>query len=300
MKKLSLFAMAALAFAAAPFALRGGPVTGSLALLALGVGLAFAASGSFAALAAAGGALGAFAGAVLSPVSPAAGGAVLVGLAFAERTARVRGTKERLLHVAAGVLGGALAGTLTHAYTSASTSVRIVSAVVAAVLVALPLFVEADDPVAHRLDAFADDVTEPARAALREGADLRRAADPTLLDRATARQVKRTWAALLRLAEARSRLERSVLARHRAVLQAASARPDEGLGAPATPAARAAAVVRRVDERIAEHVTVLARAHAAADTARAAEASLDDAALRSVESAGESLETITNAIVDEV
>lgn len=290
MKKLSLFAMAALAFAAAPYALRGGPVTGSLALLALGVGLALAASGSFAALAAAGGALGAFASGVLSPVSPAAGGAVLVGLAFAERTSRVRGTKERLLHIAAGLLAGALAGTLTHAYTSASTSVRIVAAVVAAVLVALPLFVEADDPVAHRLDAFADDVAEPARTALREGADLRRAADPSLLGRADARQVKRTWAALLRLAEARSRLERSVLAKHRAVLEQAK----DG------PAARAAAVVKRVDERIAEHVSVLARAHAAVDTAHAAEASLDDAALRSVESVGESLETMTKAIVEEV
>ena len=66
------------------------------------------------------------------------------------------------------------------------------------------------------------------------------------------------------------------------------------------PAARAASVVKRVDDRITEHVAALARAYAAAGTARAAEASLDDAALRSVESVGESLESMTKAIVEEV
>ncbi|MEZ4315171.1 MAG: hypothetical protein R3F14_44720 [Polyangiaceae bacterium] len=144
--------------------------------------------------------------------------------------------------------------------------------------------------MAHRLDAFAADVSAPAQSSLREGAELRRAADPSLLDRSTSRQVARTWTALLRLAEARARLERTVLAPHRAVLEQAK----DG------PAARAAAVVRRVDDRIAEHVTALTRAYAAATTAEAAEASLDDAALRSIESAGEALESVTTAIVDEV
>ncbi len=290
MKKIWLFSMAALAFGAAPFALRLGPVSGAAALLVLGVGLAFSASGSFVALAAAGGALGAFASAVLAPVSPAAGGAVLVALAYGERTSRVRGNRERLLHIAVGVLGGALAGTLATAYSSASMAVRLVAAVVSAVLVALPLFVEADDSIAHRLDAFAEDTSDPAKSALQEGAELRRAADPSLLDRQQARQVKRTWTALLRLAEARARLEQSVLAKHRETLEKAT----DG------PAARAAAVVKRVDERIAEHVSVLTRAYAAASTAHAAEASLDDAAMRSVETVGESLESMSKAIVDEV
>lgn len=290
MKKISLCVVAALVFAASPYVLGWGPVSGALALLALGVGLALAASGSLSAIAAAGGALGAFGGAVLSPLSPVAGGAVLVGLAFAERSTRVRGKKERLLHIAVGVLGGALAGSLSSAYASASIAVRVVAAVVAAVLVALPLFVEADDATAHRLDAFADDMSEPAKGSLREGAELRRVAEEALLDRGTARQVKKTWAALMRLAEARGRLERSVLAKHRAALEVAK----DG------PAARAAAVVRRVDERIAEHVSVLARAYTAVDAARAAEASLDDAALRSVETVGESLESMSKAIMDEV
>lgn len=290
MRKIPLLFLAALVFAASPVVQAWGPVSGALALLVLGVALAFAASGSFAALAAAGGALAAFGGAVLSPASPAAAGAVLVALAYAERTTRIRNTRDRLLHVGVALLGGALSGTLSAAYAASSPAVRIVAAVVAAVLVALPRFVEADDAVAHRLDAFAEDVSEPARAALREGAELRRAADASLLDRATSRQVKRTWAALVRLAEARARLERTVLARHREVVEQAK----EG------PAARAAAVIRRVDDRIAEHVTILGRAYAAVTTAHAAEASLDDAALRSVEAAGETLETMSRAIVDEV
>lgn len=290
MKKLPLLLLAALVFSAAPVVHRWGPVSGALALLALGIALAFAASGSVAALAAAGGALAAFGGAVLSPTSPAAGGAVLVALVYAERTLRVRATRDRLVHVGVALVGGALAGSLSTAYSAASPAVRAVAAVVAAVLVALPQFIEADDAVAHRLEVFSDDVSEPAKAALREGADLRRAADPTLLDRSTSREVKRTWKALLRLAEARARLEHTVLARHRATLEQAK----EG------PAARAAAVIRRVDDRIHEHVAALARAYAASTTARAAEASLDDAALRSVEAAGETLETMSKAIVDEV
>jgi hypothetical protein len=54
-----------------------------------------------------------------------------------------------------------------------------------------------------------------------------------------------------------------------------------------------------VDERIGEHVKALSRAYTAAGAAQAAEASLDDAALRGVEHAGESLEEVSRAIVDQ-
>jgi hypothetical protein len=59
-------------------------------------------------------------------------------------------------------------------------------------------------------------------------------------------------------------------------------------------------VLARVDQRIADHVGVLTRAYVALDSAHAAEASLDDAAMRSVETVGESLEQVTSAIVEEV
>ena len=62
----------------------------------------------------------------------------------------------------------------------------------------------------------------------------------------------------------------------------------------------AAAVMKRVDERIGDHVKALSRAYTAAGAARAAETSLDDAALRGTENAGESLEQVSRAIVEEL
>jgi hypothetical protein len=276
MRRISVLLAAACAFGAAPWLSGLGNVAGSLALLTLAVALAFAASSGFFAVAAAGGALGAFASAVLSPVSPAAGGAVLVGLAFAERTMRVRG-RARLAHVGAALLGGALAGSLSTAFVSASPAVRLVALVVAAVLVSLPLLVEADDPIAYTLDEASAAVVQPAQATLRQAADLRRNSREIPLDPETARTVQRTWRSLLRLAEARVRLERT-----RATLVTA--------GSPAL------AVVTMLDQKLADHTAALARAVAAVDAARAAEVGLDDAALKTAESHGESLEEASRAL----
>jgi hypothetical protein len=285
MRKIAFLVTAALVFGFAPAQRALGPVAGSLALVGLAVLCAVAASGSAASLAVAGGALGALAAGVLGPTSPAAAGAALAGLCFAERTLRVRDPKARLLHAGGALVGGALAGSLATSFAASSLAVRGVALVVAAVLAALPLLVDADHPLAHARDGAASEVDGPARAALREGAELRRAVDDELLDRAAARQVERTWASLLRLAEARIRLERTAAARRGAE--------------PAGPS-HAAAVIGRIDERIEAHVKALARAYAAVDTARAAEASLDDAALRGVENVGESLEQVSKAIVEEV
>ncbi len=288
MRKLAFLVAAAAAFGLWPAASRLGPVAGSVLLIALAAALAVAASGTASAIAAAGGALGAFAASVLAATSPAVAGAALFGLAYAERTARVRHATARLLHLGVAVGTGALAGALTTGYASASLAVRGVAVVVGAVLVALPLLVEAEDPVAHALEGAAARVGDPARTALREGAELRRTAESDLLDRKTARQVRRTWASLLRLADVRVRLERP---RGRAA-------PD-GSGAASTPS-HAAAVTRMVDQRITEHVAALTRAFTAIDTAAAAEIGLDDAALRGVETMGESLEQVSRAIVEEV
>jgi len=276
---LVVSASAAALFGLVPIASRIDPVAGALVLLALAVALAFAASGGVNALAAASAAAGAFASAVLAPTSAAAGGAILVAAAYAERTARVRGRPARLAHVGVALVAGALAGTLASAYASGGLVLRAVAVVVAAVLASLPLLVDADDLVAHALDAIAALVDDPARAALREGATLRRDADDALLDPPTARIARRTWASLLRLAEARLRLQRARAAR------------------PAHPSPTDA-VLTMVDGRIAEHVAALGRAYTAIDTARAAELGLDDAALRSAESVGESLEEVSRAIID--
>jgi hypothetical protein len=297
MKKLAFLVAAALTFGLAPFTPRLGPVAGSIALVALAVGLALAASATQSAIAVASGALGAFASGMLAATSPAVAGAALAGLCFAERSTRVKGANARVLHVGVAVVGGALAGSLTTSFALSPMPVRAVAMTVAAVLLALPLLIDADDPVAHALGVAAGELPAPVAAPLREAAELRRTVDEGLLDEGTARHARETWRALLRLTEARVRLARSPARKG-----SEGARGVGPLGAPPSKdaASPAEAVLRRVDERIVEHVRALERAYTAAGTAKAAEASLDDAALRSVENAGESLEQVSRAIVDEV
>ena len=273
-------ASAALLFAGWPFAARLGPIPGAVASVSLAVLFALGASGGVSALAMAQAALAAFAAGIVSPGASIVGGAVLVAGAYGERTTRVHGWRARGVHVGLAFLAGGIAGGLTASFADATLALRAVAVVVAAVLASLPRIVEADDLLAHGLEAVAREVDEPANGALAAGADLRRNADDALLDRPTARTVRRTWHALARLAEARLRVQRS-----RAV------RVGQKSGA-------TDAVLTMLDARIAEHVAALARAYAAVDTVRAAELGLDDAALRTAESAGEALEHVSRAIVD--
>ena len=276
--RIALALTAALAFAANPLADRLDVVTGAVMLVAVGIGLSLAASGSVSAVSAAAGAVGAFAGGVLYATAPAVAGAALVGLCYAERTLRVRTPVARAVHVGLALLVGALAGAVAAHYAAAAVSVRAVVAVVSAVLVALPTLVEADDPMAHALDGLAEHVGQSAAVAMNDGAELRRSVDEQMLDDESRRHARETWRNLLRLARARARLERA--------------------GSPKR--VRGAAVVERIDERLAEHVTALERMYLAADEAKAAEASLDDGALRHVETSGASLEEMAEAIVEEV
>jgi MFS family permease len=280
-KKLAFLIAAAAVFGVFPMAMRLGTVTGSLLLVVLGVSLAVAASEGIHALSVGAGAMGAFVGTILATVAPPVAGAALVGLAFAERTTRVRGRSARLVHMGGALLGGSLAGVLAYSYSTASLAVHLVAIVVAAVLVALPLLVEADDPIAHMLDEASSDVTGIARTRLYEGAELRRTADDVVLDADSAKRVKRTWSSLLRLAEARVRLEKTT-------------RPSTTT----SPGSAAAAVVDMVDQRIADHVTALTRAYTAVDAARAAAVGLDDADLKSVEHGAESLEDVSRALME--
>jgi hypothetical protein len=286
MRRMLLPVAAAVTFGAAPYLSRLGVVSGSAALVALGVLLAVAASASISSLAIAAGALAAFGGHVLGSAVPAAGGAVLVALAFAERTTRVRGTNARLVHIGASALTGALAGSLATAYVSASPAVRGVAVLVCAVLVSLPLLVEADDPLAAMLEATSKRVTGSASASLRDAAELRRQIHDVPLDDETARGVAGTWRALRKLAVSRLRLERT------------KAQTRIAGSADLDPKSPAAAVVMRLDQRIAEHVTALARAYTAVDTVHAAGVSVDDAALKDVETVGEHLEEASRALVD--
>ena len=280
MNRIALFVAAAAAFGLSPLASRFGPVAGSALLVVVGVLMALAASGTASAVAITAGAVGAFASGVLGSVSPAVAGAVLVALCYAERTLRVRGTTAQAAHVGMALLAGAMAGAVSSHYVAAALTVRAVVVVVAAVLVALPLLIDADQPLAHALEGLANILPEPSKTSLREGAELCRTAEPALLDRDATRDANKTWRSLLRLAQARARLER-----------ARAERPRR------TPAK---AVICRIDDKIGAHVQALSRMYTAVDEAHAAEASLDDGALRSIETSGESLEQMSRAIVEEV
>jgi hypothetical protein len=303
MKKLAFVVAAASLFALAPMASHLGPVGSSVVLVWLGVLLAVCASGSAQSLSVAGGALGAFGSGLLASVSPAAAGAVLVAAAFGERTTRIRSRTARAVHIGVALVAGALAGSLSTAFGTASLPVMAVAVLVAAVLAALPLLVEADDPVAHALDEAALAVAEPARSTLMQGAELRRTAEEVPLDAPTQLRVKKTWQSLLRLAEARVRLQRTrprTLVRIGELLPPPSsprAAPSAADAVVAEPSA-ADAVLGMVDQRIAEHVAVLSKAYTAVDTARAAAVGLDDADLRTIESMGDSLEDVSRAMVE--
>jgi hypothetical protein len=294
MRRIIFLAAAALLFALAPLSTRLDldldldPVLGALLLVGLAVLFALAASGAASALAITGGALAAFAFGALAPLSSALAGGALAGLCFAERTSRVRSVRARRLHLLGAIGAGALASSLASSFSSAAPGLRAVAVVVAAVLVALPLLIDADDPIAHALEAAATGLTGSVASSLASGAELRRTTEDELLDRRTTAQVRQTWISLLKLAEARTRLARTRTAPR------ASAVGEAALVSPAQ------AVLERLDARIADHVTALTRAYTAVSTARAAEVSLDDAALRGVEMAGESFEHVSRAIVDEV
>jgi hypothetical protein len=160
---------------------------------------------------------------------------------------------------------------------------------VGSVLVALPLLVDADDPIAYALEETAGRVPIPAARWLREGAALRRHVDDDRLEAATRRDVAKTWLALLQLAEARRRLDRI------RQVHVTGLRVDESNER--TPSA-AETVVMMLDEKIHRHVAALTRAYTAIDTAKAAEVGLDDTAAQGVDAAGETLEDVSRAIVD--
>lgn len=289
MRKVAFLLAAASLFAFAPIANRFGVVASSVAIVWLGVLLALFASGAIQSLTVAAGALGAFGSGILAPISPAAAGAVLVAAAFAERTTRIRSKTARAVHVLVALVGGALAGSLSAGFATATLPVFAVAVVVGSVLAALPLLVEADDPVAHALDQASAIVSEPAKKTLAEGAEIRRTTQEVPLDAATQARVRKTWQALLKLAEARIRLERS---RPKSMV-----RVTEG-GEGGAQVSTADQVLCMLDQRIAEHVTLLGRAYTAVDTANAATLGLDDTALKTVEPMADSLEEVSRAMVE--
>lgn len=277
LKKLGFFAAAALYFGSLPF-LDGLPfVASSLLLVAMGVLMAAAASGSFSAIAIACGALAAFGGTALRPVAPAVAGALMVALVFAERTLRVRVQSARLVHLGIALVGGALAGQLSASFSASNLAIFGVSVVVGTALSALPLLLDADDPLAYSLDQAASLLPEPSRAALKEAAELKRNVADVPLDKDAAESVHRTWDSLLRLGEARARLERTQ-----------KRGPNDA----------AKSVVAMVDQKIQGHVDALRKAFTAADTMKAFVSASDDSALDHIAATGDSLEEVSRVLAE--
>jgi len=277
MRALTLLSAAALAYGMMPFTGRLGTVLGAVATIAFGVLLALAASFGPSAIAVAAGAIGAFASGVVANQIPALAGSLLLVLAFGERTLRVRDRNARIVHVLLALFAGGIAGHLAMHYAGSDLLVRIVVVVVAAVLSTAPLMIPADDPLAHALDDLADCVEKPASFRLAAAAELRRSVDESLLDPESARDARQAWKTLLSLGQARVRLVNG-----------------RNLNE------RASAVLRRLDQRIDDHVESLTRMYTAADAASAVGLSLDDSALRNVENARETLDEVSKAIMEEV
>jgi hypothetical protein len=266
-------------FTALPSAAKSGPLVGTLVPIALAVTFAIAAAGRPSTAATMAGAVAAFAGSIAWTMFPVLGGAVLLGVAYAERSARVRPVRARVVHVGLAVLAGGAAGALTSAYASAPLPHRAVAIVMGSVLATLPLFVPADDPRVHLLEAAARRLGAPLAATLLEGVELLRCGDTSLLDRETASTVRKSWRSLDRLIEARLAM----------------------LGGAPTASKKsetATMVTAMVDRQITEHVATLTRAYAAVTTAGAAEIGLDDSAVREVHARGEALDEQSRAIVE--
>lgn len=277
MKRLLYVLAVAVAFFALPMANRQGPFVSVAALVLVGVGLALLASAHANAVSVGTGSFAALGAGVLGSTSPAAAGAVFLMLVFAERTMRVRGNIPRAVHVLLSLVAGGMSGAITAMYVNAQPLVYGVACATAAVVSGLPLLIDADHPVAHTLDLVASDLPVDVRTSLREGATLLRESQDIPLDPDVEKDVQSTWKSLLRLAQARAKVETHARARTGKHVQG---------------------VVAMLDKRIAEHVSLLSRAITATDTAQAARLGMDDSALKSVKSAGLALEATGEALVD--
>jgi len=274
-----------------PSASRGGVIAGTLLPLLLAVAFAVAVAGRPAGVAIMAGAVAAFAGSVAWAIFPPLGGAVVIGLGYAERTFRVRPLRARIAHLVLAVVAGAVAGLLSSAYAASPALLRGVAVVMCCVLTAIPLLVPAEDPRTLLLEDAARKLGAPLAATLLDGAELLRCGDPSLLDRETAANVKKSWNALDRLLEARLAMLGGTSGRTRS--------HDVAARGPVHPARDTDAMVTAmVDRQIMEHVASLTRAYAAVTTMGAAEVGIDDSAVREVHARGEALDEQSRAIVE--
>jgi len=274
MRGVLLLVTACAMFAVLPYTARGDVVSGTLLPVVLAIALAIAVAGRVSGASVMAGAVAALTGSLAWGLVPCFGGALVLTLAYLERTLRVRSLPARAVHVALATAGGGSAGMLSASYAHASPVLFGVALALCGVLCAAPLLVAADERRVVILEAAARRLGPPLALALREAADLLRSWDALVVDAETAAQMATSWRSLERVIEGRLRL----------------------VGSPRTESG--ALVTGMLDRQIAEHIASLLRAVAASTMVGAAEAGLDDRAMRDVHARGEVLEEQSRAMVE--
>lgn len=246
----------------------------ALAAISAGVAAAWSLHGRLDALSVSAGAFAALALVGLSGASLPLAGAAFVALASAPRALRVRGRRGLAAHTLLALLGGALGAHLGAQHgADASTAVRAASLVVAGLLATLHTLVNAEEHTAYALQAIADELTGEVAATLSRAAALRRRVTRgdvlSQLPAETWARVESGWASLLHTASRRAAL---------------GAELAGGGGV--------------IDERIANHVDVLERVHAAAAERVARTLGLDDRGINGAKLEREGLEAEVRALAE--
>ena len=276
LKRLSFVVLTATVLGATAWFDRLSPIPSALLLVTTTVLLACSASGGFNWATVSFAAIGAFLGAALRGTSFVVAGAVVLAAVFAERTLRVRGGVGRTVHLGASLLAGSAAMFLAQAFGARDMSLFGVAIAVGTALCALPLLIDADDAVAAELDRISKVVPANVAQELRNAAQMRRRAKDVAMDADVAKNVDGTFETLLRLAEARVRV------------QAASESDGES----------AQKVAALVDGKISLCASAIRKALAASDAVRAYATARDDQELHALSAKSESIEEVSRTLLE--
>lgn len=276
LKRMSFVVMVAVVLGATASLDRLSPIPSALLLVASTVLLACSASGGFSWATVSFAAVGAFAGAALRGTSAAAAGAIVLVSVFVERTLRVRGGIGRTVHLGAALLTGGAAMFITETFRVRDPSLFCVAIAVGTALCALPLLIDADDAMAAELDRVSKVVPNPAAEELRAAAQMRRRVKDVVMDADVAKNVEGTFETLLRLAEARVRIQR-----------VSEVDGDSGRK-----------VAALVDGKIALCATAIRKAFAASDAVRAYATARDDQELHALSAKSESIEEVSRTLLE--